>query len=463
MRIIKILIVGISIFIFCTNILAGKIGIIVNKDLYSKIETAVEVYIADLQSIEGKGAWLQATYFDDQTSPQDLRDSLKKHYDNDDLEGAVLIGDLPLVHQKDDGKWGLTDFWYMDLDSEWEEDPSKPPFYFDGDVSGDHSLEIWTSRIIAGVLEETIGLSEEQIVNNYLERVHKRMIGDFQADMSMAILGNSNEWSGIERENKNPFEGYYDPIDCYRYGQDTKTNWINELESGNEFQVIYEHSSYSSHSTYNGSTKLSDIANADKNVRFVNSYACSNGRYTVPNMGSTYALDDNGLWSISCLRTGSMHPSTFSEFNEPLVEGKSVGEAFIEHQVYCCDRLNFSTNLDWNYGLYIGGCGNLKIAPYPVVSLDDIIQKPLKSLEIQVFNNRLFYQVPEMPKSKEVWVKIDLYTMNGAAVKTLIDKERAPGKHSINLEKGINKLARGVYICKVEINGINKNVRIVHR
>jgi hypothetical protein len=458
MKTTKILVAFLALLLLTVS-LHAKIGIIVNKDLYPSVSESIDGYIADLGAIEGKDVWLQTTYFDDQSSPDDLRDSLKEHHANDELEGAVFIGDLPMVYYWDDGAFGLTDFWWMDLNAEY----SGSNYQFQGDITGDYELEIWVSRITASVLEDDFGITEAEIVNNYLARAHQRMVGDYQTDWSAAVLGESSSWGGIEDENREHFDDFYDRVDAYRHPNDTKENWINELEEGHEFGVIYEHSSATSHATEGGSTRLSDIIAADMDVRFVNSFACSNGKYNTANMGSTYALDDNGLWSVSSTRTGSFYPSTFSEFNDPLVEGKSVGEAFKDWQLYCIDRLSFSVNTDWNYGMVIAGVGNLKITPYPVVSIDSKQKKPSVPFKLQTINSRVYYQVPQVSENKKSHVKISLYTVNGILIETLVNELKIPGKHFVALKKGKQNVAQGLYVCNVEIDGVKKAVRIINK
>jgi hypothetical protein len=115
----KKLIVPISIFLLSifSSHLFGKVGIIVNKDLYSSIQSSLSTYIADLSSIENKEVWLDKDNFDDTDTPQELKDALKDHYQNDNLEGAILIGDLPIA------KYSLSnetcDLYFMDLDGSW--------------------------------------------------------------------------------------------------------------------------------------------------------------------------------------------------------------------------------------------------------------------------------------------------------------------------------------------------------
>jgi len=100
-----------------SSALYGKIGIIVNKDLYSSIQNSIATYVADVNSIEKKDVWLEKDNFDETNTPQELKDALKDHYQDDNLEGAILIGDLPIAKYSMSGE--TCDLYYMDLDGSW--------------------------------------------------------------------------------------------------------------------------------------------------------------------------------------------------------------------------------------------------------------------------------------------------------------------------------------------------------
>jgi hypothetical protein len=62
---------------------AGKIGVIVNKDIYANIKSAVTQYINDIQTIEHKPVWVDTTTFDTgfgRPKLQRLRDSLIQRF-----------------------------------------------------------------------------------------------------------------------------------------------------------------------------------------------------------------------------------------------------------------------------------------------------------------------------------------------------------------------------------------------
>ncbi len=340
------------ILLFVSVVFAGKIGIIVNKNLYPLIESSINTYIEDVQQIEQKGVWLEATTYDETSSPDDLKNNIKDHYENDELEGVIFIGDLPIVNHEDDNQYHPCDWWWMDLDGVW----GGSNYNFNSHT-GDREMEIWHSRITTGVHPD-LG-AEEDIVISYLERVHRRMRGQDDHGRNLCIIGDKASWGGLESENINSLDYPSDKTSTYSGSTCTGANWQSEQESGEmEFGFLYSHSSSTSHST--PSWSYNNQLGIDADGRFYHLFACSNSRYTTKNMGGLYGYGGNGLIGFGSTKTGSMRPGGFAAFNTPLTEGKSFGEAFMEWA-----STEGIKDHDWNYGMCIQGVGTLRLAPYP--------------------------------------------------------------------------------------------------
>ncbi|MBN1130904.1 MAG: hypothetical protein JXA71_18085, partial [Chitinispirillaceae bacterium] len=183
----------------------AKIGVIVNKDLYPAITPAVTTYVSDLIA-SGKQVWLDATTFNSMSSPSSLRDTLISHRAADNLEGAVFIGDLPIVNYEtidDFGSYGEFpfDLYFMDLDCQWRDDARDGDWdgnaktgWIDGHVptAGVPQAEIWVSRVIGSVVP---GLgSEAAVTGDYLNRLHVRMMNSAPSPQRMLICGYDVDW-----------------------------------------------------------------------------------------------------------------------------------------------------------------------------------------------------------------------------------------------------------------------------
>jgi hypothetical protein len=342
-----------SILLFVSVIYAGKVGIIVNKSLYPLIKTALDTYIEDVKQIEKKDVWLESTKYDETSSPDDVKNDIKSHYDTDNLEGVIFIGDLPIVKHEDDNQYHPCDFWWMDLDGVW----GGSNYNFNSHT-GNREMEIWHSRITCSVHPD-LG-SEEEIVTTYFERVHKRMRGQDNHGRRLCIIGNKSEWSGLEGENTKSFSSEYpsDKTSTYSGTTCTPDNWQKEQESGDmEFGFLYSHSSATSHATPSWSyTKQLGI---DADGLFYHLFACSNARYTGKNLGGLYGYGGGGLIGFGSTKTGSMKPGGYAAFNTPLTEGKCFGEAFMAWA-----STEGIKDHDWNYGMCVQGVGTLRIQPY---------------------------------------------------------------------------------------------------
>lgn len=347
----------------------AKIGIVVNKDLYSSISTAVQTYIADVNAIEKKSVWLNAATFVETNTIKQLRDTLLTHYTSDSLEGVVFIGDLPIPQyeiENDYGSMGYaqfpTDYYYMDLNGTMLDNVQSgwgKQGVFDA-WSGDKAPEIWVSRITPGAVTG-IG-TEAEAINSYFARAHKRMSGDDTIARKYLILGDDGVWPDLEAENRKDIGYATADITAYKRPNDTKANWSAELKKGYEYAYIYEHSGPTMHCTSGGYFYTTDYLalSPTSNVRFYNLYACSNARFITNNFGGLYAFSHNGLMTVGSTKTGSM--LSYSSYNKALGEGKCFGEAF---KAWVATR--GITNPDWHYGMTLQGAGTLKLQPYSSV------------------------------------------------------------------------------------------------
>ncbi len=314
--------------------------------MYSSIQNSISTYIADINSIEKKDVWLEKDNFDDTNTPQELKEALKAHYQDDNLEGAILIGDLPIAKYSMSGE--TCDLYYMDLNGSWSGTGSTFSNH-----SGNKEGEIWISRITASVLESYFD-DETTMVNEYFAKVTKRMHGQDPMERKYVIAGQKSEWGGLEAENQGDLG--YDPSNIDKYTGSCGSQWGAALVDGREYGFVYSHSSATMHAIgYNISKQASD----DMDCRFFNSYACSNALITRANMCGAYALADAGLICVGSSKSGSMCPGSFRAYNRPLGEGKSFGDAFL-------DWFNEEgiQNASWHYGMHLQGAGTLVLEKY---------------------------------------------------------------------------------------------------
>ncbi|MBN1979980.1 MAG: hypothetical protein JW795_00505 [Chitinivibrionales bacterium] len=333
----------------------GQIGIIVNKHLWPYVQQSIIAYSRDLQNIENKTVWLDASSYDEMSDALSLRNALIQRYRTADLEGVVLIGDFPIVRFRDGKTFFPTDYYYMDLDGDWTGGSG----YNFTTHSGLRQMEIWVSRISASVLEPELG-TEEAIVSSYFGRLHNRMMGLDTLKRSYCIFGNVNEWPTLEEENKNGLDYAASAVDTYKRPVDSKANWKKVLTRGYEYTLLYEHSTESCHSFNDSLFYFADFLSTPAQGRFYNLFACAISNYLKKNLGGFYALSHGGLISIGSTKNGSMIMGSFHYYNEPLARGESFGEAFKKWS-----NAAGIQNPQWHYGMTLQGAGSLRLQPYP--------------------------------------------------------------------------------------------------
>lgn len=439
----------------CANLFAGKVGVIVNKDLYPSIKSSIDQYIADLKNADGKDVWLEAEKYGPTSNIADLKNDLKQHYDNDQLEGAVFIGDLPIVKytcadpatgERDSRSTFVCDLYYEDLNGTFG---GSNPFT---SHSGDKKPEIWVSRITASVLRSYKGFENEaQAVNYYFTKVHKRLTGQDNMARKYVIAGQYENWGGLEAENQGDLDYSKENTVCYRGS--CGADWKKEIVAGKEYGFVYSHSSATMHAIGFNAT---DIVNNEINTRFFNSYACSNGNFATGNMVGLYALAKGGLIAVGSSKTGSMIPGSFRSYNKPLGAGKTFGEAWI---AWWTEK--GITNQGWHYGMNMQGVGSFKLKPYSTTQINPATVRP-SSFDMCYSGSKVQFHIPDLGTGKLYAVKIQLYTMQGRQIKTLINRAVGSGNHSVSLQ-GADAVQRasGLYLCTMQAEDFIKTISVV--
>lgn len=348
----------------------AAVGLVVNKDLYSYIKPWVDQYIEDIERIEKKDVWYDVCTFDERSDAGMLREVLRGQYEKRGLEGVVFIGDLPIVKFIDGDNYFVTDYYFMDLDGDWDADTA---YHFNAHT-GATKMEIWVSRITPSVLERNVKY-EEEIIACYFQRVHRRMYGLDTLQRTLLVFGNNEEWPVLENENMTSLDYGKNAITNYTRPNDTKSTWIDELCKGHEYIFLYEHSHETAHALSDEQFTVEDYLKRRTNGRFYNLFACSAANYTRENFGGYYALTHGGLICIGSAKPGSMLPESYIYYNRPLNDGECFGEAFRKWA-----NAAGVVSPSWHYGMILQGAGTIRLQPYETVSIQNTDQKQTAAL-----------------------------------------------------------------------------------
>ncbi|MFQ6002212.1 MAG: dockerin type I domain-containing protein [Candidatus Zixiibacteriota bacterium] len=353
------------------------VAIIVNSDLYPRIQTSLDQYVNDLvqdgYSVE-VDLWSGGDY-------RDLRDSLKYKWAQSGLVGAVLIGDLP-VAWCELFVWGAEefpiDYYFMELDGVWSDSDNDGLLEGLSAGSGDLGPEIWVGRLAPSSL---IWGSRAQLLENYFTKNHNYRIGNLSLP-HRALSFVDDDWYY-----------FYDCDLSYAYDDVTVVNDVNQTIAFNYKQGLlgnYEwvhlcaHSSCWAHTFLingsqwgGGSVYNYEIHALQPHALFYNLFACSNTRFMeTNNLGNWYIfLDDYGLAAIGSAKTGSM--LDFYSFYYPLGQGKSIGDAYKEwFEVQAQDGFD-----DWEKGWFFGN--NILGDPTLTIHVQSQVAQTIDSARIQ--------------------------------------------------------------------------------
>ncbi len=87
-------VVGLSLISFHASARNKSVAVVVDETTYSKTSEAVGKYTSSIRTHEGKKTFV--IVLPDDVRPEVIRDTLKYLYNNRSLEGAVLVGDIPV-------------------------------------------------------------------------------------------------------------------------------------------------------------------------------------------------------------------------------------------------------------------------------------------------------------------------------------------------------------------------------
>jgi len=433
----------------------GSVAILTEQTIAPHLDTEIE-QLAQFLTTEGY------TVFDYQTSggtPETLRTFLQQIYETDSIEGALLIGNLPVAwFEVYDYGGGLVQFpvdlFYMDLDGNWLDTISTGNGRYDGHV-GNTNLEIYVGRLLpTGIGLDTVVLrnyfaknkSYREGTMNLQERALVFVDDDWlswapiwAADVALLFTDTTNYWHPETTR-----------ASLYRTRLDTVQAWVS----------VFAHSSPSVHQfTYNSGAQYdyyyaSEYISQNPPTNFYNFFACSFCRYTQAGYGGGQAIfnEDFGIGAIGSTKSGSMLDFRF--FYRPLGEQKTMGEAF--RYWFDCIYDSIGMTLDrvcWHYGMTLLGDPFLKPAGHSTQIAENTINNPLSNC-LSVGNPVSDRINLSLQLASAQHIEIVMYDCLGRKLNTLHSGILHAGNNliqfSVKDRKGAT-LPTGIYILRTEI------------
>jgi Ca2+-binding RTX toxin-like protein len=341
---------------------AGTFDIYLKQGLLSPLRGSLDIYSNDLRA---EGYDVRISEFSG--SAADLRAELKDRWDAESLDGALFVGDLPIVEFTSEDNWsGVSqstyphDLYFMDLDGQYILRENAVDLH-----TGDVGPEIYISRLTSGNLGGITDSSEIELLNAYFEKVHLVRTGQISYG-DRGIIFADDSW---QDSFASAFSSLYSVVDEIRDANDTtRERYIEVLGENAESLLECIHSWPQGHAIYgNGGGEVTsrDIVSINPKVGFVNMFNCSSANFTVPdNMIGAYTFtSDHVINCIGSTKTGSM--LNFEQFYEPQAGGASVGEAFLDWfdaNAVSTDSVGEDWKVDWFYGMTMQGDPTLRPA-----------------------------------------------------------------------------------------------------
>ena len=349
----------------------GRVLVMVESNLAERLADALDVFVDDL-TLDGHSVLLEAA--SGGTAAELKLHLAELHAEDEGLEGALLVGELPMEWFEffnDYGTYGYavfpTDLALMDLDGSWEDTDGNGIFDRHTDGAGDAAPELWVGRLIVGSLMD----DEVDVLEAYFERNHAYRRGEILPDGSSLVYVD-DDWAWWAGEYAQEIEQGFPDITEESEEQTTrKDDYIPRLTQDYDNIAVFVHSSPSEHYfVYRGNYDTMGWSQvpSDTTALFYDLFACSNANIAESvNMGAVYALGTEfGLLALGSTKTGSMLER--SAYYGRLGDFEDFGHAFVGwwEAVHPYD---VSQRNNWYYGMIQIGDPTLRVG-YPTVAAD---------------------------------------------------------------------------------------------
>jgi hypothetical protein len=334
---------------------------VVESGIYPSLESSIDQYITDLNE-EGCSVYLHVW---EGGTADDLKAVVENYYTDNDIGGAIFVGNLPTVWYEQNGFEGREEFpcdlFYMDLDSLWQDKDN------DGilDYHSELELEIFISRVEGTTIE----------LLRYFDKLHSFRTGQLETG-SGAYVFKDDSWINFKPGYDFGLSRIFSSININEKKSNTeKANYINKLTtSGAEYVYQWIHAFppllvVESTDSWEY-IHTSDIISGNMKGLFYNLFNCSAARFTEDNLGMTYLMKtDYGLAATGSTKIGgNYYPNAF---HYVLSEEGTWGDAFKEWYNYVGVKDD-----KWFLGMIILGD--------PMLVLSKDAQKGLKTLSVGI-------------------------------------------------------------------------------
>lgn len=323
--------------------------VIVDPTLYTGISGSLNTYVTETARGDSSAKVIEWSG----TSAVQLRDTLESYYSRYNILGALLIGNLPVVHYEmynwDKHEEFPCDLFYASPSTNWFDDDSDGIY----DRTSGITIRYFVSRIQGSVSE----------INSYFSKASSYRSGNTSSIPKKALLFIDNDWSDFYASEKFNLNTIYSVVDVVKDTTiTTRQKYIDCLSSGGGAEYVMQliHASYEKlYIQHLGSYQYitqSDLVSLNPKARFYNLFNCSACNFDNENLGMYYVMKTSyGLAVMGTTKTGgNYYPQSF---NNALSQGKTWGEAWVKWWSTGASSLESQ----WTMGLVLFGDPMLKV------------------------------------------------------------------------------------------------------
>lgn len=308
--------------------------VIVDSSIYDAIKPSLNQYSIDVEDSGFTVNITETAKLIDKT-PTGIRAHLQQAQ-GAELEGALLVGDVPEAWFKVQDRRFPTDMFYMDLDGSWFDLDRDGIFDARG---GDLSPEIWIGRVKAS----TLGGDEILLINGYFAKNHAYRTGAFTIPWWRSLIYIDDQASISNRQDAEASLRYVttDVTVVTDPRVTNTTDYKSRLRDPRGFQWLYlmSHGERGKHDfyvpeqetgspEYEGTIFSSDYKTIDPRIVFYQLFTCSASKYTDPEYLAGSLVFETS-WGLAVLgSTDDIYSFSTDSFFRSLSERESLGSAF---------------------------------------------------------------------------------------------------------------------------------------
>ncbi len=433
----------------------GTVAIITDQNIVTPLNTQLTQLETDL-AIDG---YTVVSYGLTGGTPEDLKTMLTDLYDTLDLEGALLVGSVPVAWyevQNDFNSYGYADFpcdlFFMDLNGTWLDTMNTGNGKYDGH-DGDLEPEIYVGRLYPHGLGDDTLLLQNYFVKNHAYRQNTLHLTD------RALVFVDDDWYPWATQWANDVGLLYSDIMQFSHPETTRAAvYRPRLDTVQAWVAVFAHSWPQGHQfSYNSGGSYdyyygAEYTTQDPPSNFYNFFACSFSRFTESaNCGGSRAVFNQsyGLASMGSTKTGSM--LDFGYFYQPLGDSSNLGEAFRDWFSYITGNGVTFDELCWHYGMTLLGDPFLKPTGHDV-GIAELDPVTLTASRLAVLANPVGTTMRiSLSLTGPEHVRVLLYDALGRKVAALLNSNLDAGDHHYSWDmKDVygNVLPDGVYLLQ---------------